>query len=64
MNPNDCSLYAGIAGVSINIDEFDFGEGVVLRKTYAHVMAPYLGDLRLPSQANLTRLPGKQLVVE
>ncbi|MDP3181839.1 MAG: HEPN domain-containing protein [Desulfobaccales bacterium] len=42
MNPNDCPLYAGIAGVTINVDEFDFGEGVGLRKTYAHVMAPYL----------------------
>ncbi len=42
MNPNDFPLYAGIAGVSVNVNEFDFGEGVVLRKTYAHVMAPYL----------------------
>jgi hypothetical protein len=42
MNPNECPLYAGISGVSTNVDEFDFGEGVVLSKTYAHVMAPYL----------------------
>ena len=42
MNPNSSPLFAGIAGASPNIDNFDFGHGIVLKKTYAHIMAPYL----------------------
>jgi hypothetical protein len=42
MNPNDSPLYAGIAGVSMSVNEFDFGKGVVLKETYAHIMTPYL----------------------
>lgn len=42
MNPNTDSLHAGIAGVEIEVDEFELGEGLVLRKTYAHFMAPFL----------------------
>lgn len=42
MNPNVDSLHAGIAGVGMAVDEFELGEGLVLRKTYAHFMAPFL----------------------
>jgi hypothetical protein len=41
-DPSASPLYAGIAGVTFEVDEFDFGDGVVFRKTYAHIMAPYL----------------------
>ncbi|MEP0709517.1 MAG: hypothetical protein ABJL17_16445 [Parvibaculum sp.] len=40
--PDDGDLFGGIANASIQSDEFDFGGGVVARKTYAHVMAPFL----------------------
>jgi hypothetical protein len=42
MNPNVDSLHAGIAGVAMAVDQFELGEGLVLRKTYAHFMAPFL----------------------
>jgi hypothetical protein len=42
MNPNTSPLYAGIAGVSLPVDQIDFGEGITFKKTYAHIMAPYL----------------------
>lgn len=42
MNPNDSPLYAGIAGVTMSFNEFEFGKGVVLKQTYAHIMTPYL----------------------
>lgn len=42
MNPNDCDLYAGIAGVKVSIDSFDFGQGITLERTFAHIMAPYI----------------------
>lgn len=42
MNPTKDSLYGGIAGVSMNTDQVDLGHGVVLSKTFAHFMAPFL----------------------
>ena len=41
-DPNTCDLHAGIAGAHFSVDTFDFGEGVTLSKTYAHLMAPFL----------------------
>ena len=42
MNPATDSLFAGIAGVDSEIEEFEIGHGVMLRRTYAHFMAPFL----------------------
>ena len=42
MNPNVDSLHAGIAGIAMEMDEFELGEGLTLRKTFAHFMAPFL----------------------
>ena len=35
-------VHAGLAGLQLDIESFDLGEGVFLRKTYAHLMAPFL----------------------
>lgn len=42
IRPNDVDLFAGIAGATMRPDSFDLGGGVAIRKTYAHVMAPFL----------------------
>ena len=42
MNPKVDSLYAGIAGVGLSVERFDLGQGLVLKKTFAHFMAPFL----------------------
>jgi len=42
MNPLVDPLHAGIAGVTMEMSEFDLGEGLVLRQTFAHFMAPFL----------------------
>lgn len=42
MNPNVDSLHAGIAGVGMEVDQLDLGHGLVLKKTFAHFMAPFL----------------------
>lgn len=42
MNPIADPIHAGIAGVEMEPEEFDLGHGLVLRKTYAHFMAPFL----------------------
>ena len=39
---DDTDLYAGIAGIEMPVDEYELGHGLVLRRTYAHVFAPYL----------------------
>lgn len=42
MNPNVDSLHAGVAGVELEVEEFKLGHGLVLKKTFAHFMAPFL----------------------
>jgi hypothetical protein len=36
------SIYAGLSGIRLDSDAVDFGEGVQLRRTYAHLMSPFL----------------------
>jgi hypothetical protein len=35
-------VFAGIAGIESEVGSYDFGRGITLKKTYAHLMAPYL----------------------
>jgi hypothetical protein len=42
MNKFEGDIYAGLAGMEPDFDVIDFGHGVILRRTYAHLMAPYL----------------------
>lgn len=42
MNPTTDSLYAGIAGVRMGVERFELGHGVLLTRTFAHFMAPFL----------------------
>ena len=35
-------LYAGLTGITMETEEFDFGNGAVLRKTYAHLFSPWM----------------------
>lgn len=61
MNPNDSPIYAGIAGIKPNLIEFDFGEGVSLRKTYAHVFAPFLAAFSAAEQGKPNPAPWKAI---
>lgn len=45
-NPNKCEIYAGLSGLQLPVDEFNFGYGVKIKKTYAHIMAPYLATFK------------------
>ncbi len=38
----DGDIYAGLSGLEIEADEVDLGDGVALRRTYAHLMIPFL----------------------
>lgn len=36
------NIHAGLSGIELELENFDLGEGVVLAKTYAHMMAPFM----------------------
>lgn len=36
------NLYAGLSGIELTEDSIELGEGILLRKTYAHLMAPFI----------------------
>ncbi|MFM5404860.1 HEPN domain-containing protein [Aeromonas veronii] len=42
MNIQEDPIYAGVSGVPKDVGEIDFGSGVILRPTFAHLMAPFL----------------------
>lgn len=42
MNPNDVTLYAGVADARLQVDTFHLGHGVALSRTFAHLSAPFL----------------------
>ena len=52
MHPEKVPLFGGLAGAVLPVDEFEICEGLVLRKTYAHVMSPYILAFRRPERAH------------
>lgn len=50
-NPENVSLFGGLAGATLGVDEFEVCEGLVLRQTYAHLMSPYILAFRRPEAA-------------
>lgn len=42
MKHDNAFLYGGFSGATLESDYFDLGHGIVLRKTYAYLMAPYI----------------------
>lgn len=44
-------LFGGMAGATLNVDKFEICEGLVIRRTYAHVMSPYILAFRQPERA-------------
>lgn len=57
VNPENVALYGGIAGATLGVDEFEVCSGLVLRKTYAHLMSPYILAFRRPGPTDRTH-PG------
>jgi hypothetical protein len=42
MHPNSVDLYAGLYGLALVPDSYELGHGVVIARTYAHFMAPFM----------------------
>ena len=40
--PENIPLFGGLAGASLDMDQFEVCEGLVLQRTYAHLMSPYI----------------------
>lgn len=51
MDFENASLFGGISGAVLPVDEFEICDGLVLRKTYAHVMSPYILAFHRPERA-------------
>ena len=50
-HPDNVPLFGGVAGAVPGVDEFEICDGLVLRKTYAHVMSPYILAFRRPEHS-------------
>ena len=57
VHPDNVSLFGGVAGAVLGVDEFEICDGLVLRKTYAHVMSPYVLAFHRP-ESHDTHHPG------
>ena len=44
----DGDLHAGISNIVLEPEDFDLGEGVTIRKTYAHLMAHFVMAVAAP----------------
>ncbi len=49
-HPENVPLFGGVSGAALGVDEFEICEGLVVRKTYAHVMSPYILAFRQPQR--------------
>ena len=41
-DPAHSAVYGGVAGGSLAVEQFEVAEGLTVRRTFAHVMSPYL----------------------
>jgi hypothetical protein len=49
MNPDDGNLYGGISGAKLTIAAFQFGSGVTISSTFAHLMRPFIMAFASPA---------------
>jgi hypothetical protein len=52
-------LYGGLSGAQLPTDSFELGEGVVLKRTYAHLMSPCLMAFARPGSEGYHPTPWK-----
>jgi hypothetical protein len=55
----DGDLHAGISNIVLEPEAFDLGEGVTIRKTYAHLMAHFLMAFASPPPSSFHPGPWK-----
>lgn len=51
MNLTDGDIYGGLTGPQLPVDEFEFGNGISVSRTFAHLMAPFLMAFAPPAEA-------------
>jgi len=47
---NSSNIYGGLSGVEMVDTEFDFGRGIIIRKTYAHLTSPFIMAFKPPGK--------------
>lgn len=60
MDLDTIDLYGGLSGTNLEIDAFDFGDDIVLSKTYAHLMAPFIMAFSPPGPEGYHPAPWKE----
>lgn len=50
---SESDFYAGLSGFELNTDEYDLGHGVLLRKTYVHLMRPMMLAFKEPASPGM-----------
>ena len=51
-DPEKLALFGGLAGAVLDANEFEICHGLVLRRTYAHLMSPYVLAFQRPARAD------------
>ena len=41
----DGDIHAGLSGLELEEESFDLGDGIIIRNTYAHLMAPFIRSI-------------------
>jgi len=49
----ESGFYAGLSGLALDADEYDLGQGLLLRKTYAHLMRPMMLAFKEPASPGM-----------
>lgn len=52
MDPNKSPLFAGLAGIDLPVTSIEFGQGIILRRTYCHIFSSWIARFREPSRPN------------
>ena len=55
----DHDIHAGLSGIEIDFKQLDLGNGLLLRRTYAHLMAPFLMAFGRPEPGKAHPAPWK-----
>lgn len=51
MNLTDGDIYGGLTGPQLPVDEFEFGSGITVSRTFAHLMATFIMAFAPPAKA-------------
>lgn len=60
-DPNDREIFAGISGIEFDFEKFELGQGIYIKKTYAHVFAPFMAAFKRAEKGKPHPAPWKSI---